>query len=145
MSRSLLFESQDIISPTEATDYQNIWEFSQKVFEVYRKKGIIQHNYMNIIVMILRLRLFCDHPLLAVESAEANKNEKKKRKLKKERQKKLKGDDGGEWLVSDTEHPMYYDDDSDDGMVFKKGRSCHIFIFSTPFHFCIESRREKVS
>ncbi|CAH8351018.1 unnamed protein product [Eruca vesicaria subsp. sativa] len=44
--------------------YSNIEKESRNQFQEYKEAGTVKQNYVNILLMLLRLRQACDHPLL---------------------------------------------------------------------------------
>lgn len=51
-------------SKKERDFYTRLEEDSRAQFEVYAAAGTVKQNYVNILLMLLRLRQACDHPLL---------------------------------------------------------------------------------
>ncbi|KAJ3681241.1 hypothetical protein LUZ60_015730 [Juncus effusus] len=52
-------------SPEERAFYVRLEERSRQQFKAYAAAGTVKQNYANILLMLLRLRQACDHPLLA--------------------------------------------------------------------------------
>ncbi|KAJ8497602.1 hypothetical protein OPV22_008154 [Ensete ventricosum] len=79
-------------SEEERTFYTNLEAESREKFKVYANEGTVKQNYVNILLMLLRLRQACDHRLL-VNGYDSNSVRRSSiemvRKLPKEKQKYL--------------------------------------------------------
>ncbi|KAG6475961.1 hypothetical protein ZIOFF_065193 [Zingiber officinale] len=79
-------------SEEERTFYTRLEAESREQFKVYANEGTVKQNYVNILLMLLRLRQACDHRIL-VNGYGSNSVEKSSietaRKLPKEKQKDL--------------------------------------------------------
>jgi SNF2 family DNA or RNA helicase len=64
------FETQqeDQFSPEESDFYQALWKSSVIQFNKYLKAGTVMQNYSNILVLLLRLRQACNHPVLVLNA-----------------------------------------------------------------------------
>lgn len=58
-------------SPEERSYYTSLEAETRKQFKAYAAAGTVNQNYANILLMLLRLRQACDHPLL-VEGIKSN-------------------------------------------------------------------------
>jgi len=63
-------DPEDSFSPEEHDYYQAIETASQLKFSVFVKRGTVRKNYANALLLLLRLRQCCDHPLLTQTTTE---------------------------------------------------------------------------
>ena len=54
--------------PSEMEFYTALYQQSRVKFQMLQKTQAINHNFANVLSMLLRLRQTCDHPLLVLSS-----------------------------------------------------------------------------
>ncbi|XP_076887621.1 helicase-like transcription factor CHR28 [Bidens hawaiensis] len=62
-SKTIILKRVDF-SAEERSFYQSLEAEARALFEKYAAAGTVKENYVNILLMLLRLRQACDHPLL---------------------------------------------------------------------------------
>eukprot|EP01114_Cavostelium_apophysatum_P024784 TRINITY_DN9837_c0_g1_i1.p2 TRINITY_DN9837_c0_g1~~TRINITY_DN9837_c0_g1_i1.p2 ORF type:complete len:567 (-),score=125.32 TRINITY_DN9837_c0_g1_i1:2047-3747(-) len=64
----------DEFSPEEKDIYDALWQQSKVQFDKWLRAGTLVENFSNILVLLLRLRQACDHPILALGADQLRKS-----------------------------------------------------------------------